>query len=210
MSISVTSGEPNTSNALNTSQDKLIKDLQDTVEKLSKQLQEALLQIAELKTQRSNPSKESATPQFVRYTLNGIQEQEDENVQTIVTKVVAATSGEFELDETTSVKRIPSKSDNHHVIFLSVKNGSAQHKILEKAKKTRVSGRDGGISCGPIFLNEAHSSISYQLFKKAKILRTKGFRFEWLKNSRVVARKAEGEKVICILKEEDLKKYNNK
>lgn len=70
---------------------------------------------------------------------------------------------------------------------------------MKTFKRRRLAGTDFNFSKSTnIYINESHPAPVYNLFKKARTLKTKGFKFVWIKDDRVLVRKAEGEKVLQI------------
>lgn len=135
---------------------------------------------------------------FANFTANGIPQSYNEDLTAIVETVVTAVAKDFKVDESTSIKRLESRAPNHHSIFVRVKKGSPQHKILVSARGKCVAGRVVKQNCNKVHVNESHSSLSYRLFKKAKALKVKGYKYVWIREDKVFARKAEKEPKIRI------------
>lgn len=143
------------------------------------------------------------THQKVFFTVNGIPETSDEDVKSIVEKVLSAKTQNNVFDQTTIVRRLQSKSIAHHSILVEVEQSSPSYQSIVSALGS-LQGTDIGLDCGQIFVNRSWPSSTYQLYRKAKILKTKGFEFVWLKDNKVLARKSSGGKVICIKSDSDI------
>lgn len=63
-----------------------------------------------------------------------------------------------------------------------------------------------GASETPIYINEELTKDVYSLFKSAKRLRDKGFKYVWHKNGKILARKEDGDRAILINSEDFLNK----
>lgn len=189
----------------NTTKDleRTIKELQEALASLTEQLKAAREDIQLLKNQISSAPKynsaaeSEAKTKSVFFTVNGIPESDGEDVRNTVETVIGAKAGSFCLDETTEVRRLASKSNNHHAILIVVKLGSTQYDALLKARGHQ-RGADLGLNCGSVYVNESVSSGTYQLFKAAKQLKQKGYQFIWLRENKVFARRAKGSNRIHI------------
>lgn len=191
----------------------IIKSLQKAVTDLTEQLKKTDAEVAELKAAKNQPPSVSARttptsePKPVLFTINGIPEEESEETRSIVEKVISAKIANFKLEAATTVKRLPSKSNKSHTILIGVKKGSQQHKDIAQARRGPVStGGDVGLQCDRIFINESHSTETYNLFRKAKLLKTKGFKFIWITEGRVLIKKEEGGRTTHIKSKEQLDK----
>lgn len=182
----------------------LVKELTKIVDSLRNELVETRKEIAALKA--SGPA--SATTEIpAYYTINGIPEKEGENIQEIASKVISLKSQGFEIDPTTFIKRLHSRSPTHHSILVTVQRGTTQHKALESARGSNIPGRDFGFDCDKVHINESHTAQSYRLYKKSRVLKSsKDFQFVWIRNSRVYARKSTDSERISIRSEIDLEK----
>lgn len=169
-----------------------VQELQKLVSILCEQVKEARKEIAELKSSNPISNQSPQRSNTVSYTINGIGSKEGENVNEIVSKVISAKKEGFAVDESIKIKRLPSKSDRHHSILITVQRDSTQHEALKSSRGSSIRGSDLGFDCERIYVNESHSPDSYKLFKKAKELKTKkNFKAVWISQSRVYAREGE-------------------
>lgn len=180
-----------------------LKSLQDLVAVLSSQLTEARTEIADLRksqtqfeaTVNSKLVKATNASEHLTLTINGIKQTSNEDVRGIVNKVISAKIPGFNLNSETEVKRLESKSERHHSILIRVKKTNAQFDSWKSVQGSSLSGRDAGFNCERVYINESNSSESYKLYKKAKVLKSYGIKYVWIRNSRVLIRRVESGKV---------------
>lgn len=182
---------------------------QEQISNLTSQMEEASLQIAALQktvdstSPSSQPTPSSTVDEFIFYTINGIPESRQEILTELVETVVALKAPNFKFDESTTVKRLPSKSPKHHSILIRTKKGTTQHQALSRARG-KVPNGILKQNCKHVFVNESHSSLSYKLYIRARELKKKGFNFVWIREDRVFARKAESDSKLRIFDQNHL------
>lgn len=184
----------------------LVSTLQKTVDSLEKRLLETLEQIAFLKADRSDlksqrkSGKVQPDPNGKKsYTINGVTLTENENVKEIASSVLKYFDNTFEADDSIEVKRLPSKtaSSTPTILVTLPLTATPSITILKKANRRCVVGKDIGLATSEkIFINEAHSQGTYNLYKKARALKAKGFRFVWIQADRVLVKKEDGAKIV--------------
>lgn len=190
----------------------VIATLQKTVESLEERLTTALAQIDLLKVGSTPPAATKRPPTATNqggskdYTLNGVEQEEGEDLSAKVTKVLQSVDNPFVLDSRAALRRLPSKSDSRPAtILITVPTESSNSKTLLKAKRRALVGKDVGLnSSEKIYINESLSQSTYKLFRKARELKTKGYKFVWVNNDRVLLRRTEGQKVEHLKNERQL------
>lgn len=176
----------------------VIEKLQRSVEQLENRLGSALDEIRSLKqNQSSNTVVEKPLDRASDkkdFTINGLVFSEGEDLRAIVNQVVQSADKSFELDPSTTVKRLPAKKTTPcPTVLISVRGKNFE--ILKKIRRRAVVGKDIGLNfCDKIYINESHSPATYRLFKEARILKSKGYKFVWVQEDKVLLRK-EGHRI---------------
>lgn len=175
-----------------------IQTLTETVKKLEAKLEQAFNH--QNHRQKNTTKAKPLTDRRVSFTINGVPEKKYKDPREIVEKVIKATDHSLELDSTTVVKKLTSKSNSRTpVILVSVKPDSTNLATLKQLKRRKLTGQDIDIpNCEQIFVNESYPSQVYKLLKEAKKLKQHGYRFVWVQNNRVLARVEEKSPVIQI------------
>lgn len=196
-----------------TEKDDDIKALREQLALVLQELQEAKARISQLESQKPNQNSTNPQPSTegtAFFTINGIPATEEEEIHSIVEGVLSLKTPDFKLDGTAKVTRLKSNNQNHHSILIGVRRGFPLFKTFNAAKGSIFKGVQAGFpTVQKIYLNESHTSLSYRLFKKTKALKDKGYRFVWIRNSRVFARKTESSKIWPINNEDVLEKLLN-
>nr|CAI5836230.1 unnamed protein product [Callosobruchus analis] len=115
------------------------------------------------------------------------------NIKKVLTKL-----GEDKEDYKVSV--LPTAKPNSSVIIVQFSTAEKRNKVLEKRKKNALTCQNCGVSemPTPIYINEDLSRPTRDIFRKARELRTVGFKYVWCKNSQVYVRKMDGDQAIKI------------
>lgn len=200
----------NNSAVLNASLLEVVLTLQKTVESLNSRLNEALDQIATLTRAQSQgtsqaPSK-SRSPQqsnqqsssFASYSVTGIPPDHKSDAKSIVNRIFKTADSNSQLSSSTRVRQLPIRNEKS-TILITVEKDSPNHQLLKEIRRKNFSGSDFSINgTEKIFINESHPSQLYQLFKKTKQLKLKGYRFVWIQSGRVLVKETENSKIIHI------------
>nr|CAI5854692.1 unnamed protein product [Callosobruchus analis] len=82
------------------------------------------------------------------------------------------------------------------------------NRILEKRKEIFLDSQNCNIDDlrTRLFINEDLSRPTRELFKKARELRQKGYKYVWCKNQQVYVRKRQGEQAVRISSLKDVQK----
>lgn len=202
--------------ALYTSLLEVISTLQRTVDNLSTRLNEAFDQIAvltqaqaTLTTTTSQPPSKSTrepnralqdrrSPSPAVFSISGIPPKHQSDAKSIVTRIFKTADPSSQLSSSTTIKRLPTRN-NQANILVSVEKDSPNHRLLKEIRRKKFSGSDFELDdTDQIFINESHPSQLYQLFKKTKILKSKGYRFVWIQSGRVLVKETEDSKIVHI------------
>lgn len=181
----------------------IIDTLKDTVASLESKLTEALNEIAALKSEREKPHKKRDQTNPIKtksYTISGVPESAYSEPRTVVEKVLKTIDNSVELCSSAVVRKLTPKDKTlHPILLIDLKSDSTNCSILDQLKRRKLSGKDVDIEvCEKVFVNDSLPSRVYQLYKKAKQLKQKGYRFVWVKDNRVLVRIAEKASVLQI------------
>lgn len=196
----------------------LVNTLQRTVSSLELKLTEALKEIAVLRTSKDNPDNthkrgkvtQSTSRGRRSYTINGVVCVEGENTDEIAEKTLKYFDSDFTIDKTVTTRRLPAKTASlTPTILITVPTDHVKAvETLKKANRRSVLGKDINLPASDkIHINEAHEQRTYKLFREARKLKTKGYRFIWIQENRVLIKKAEGEKIIHLKDTDQLNKF---
>lgn len=115
---------------------------------------------------------------------------------------VPATAADF-----TQIQHYTTK--NGVSLSVSVSSLELKNRILAaRSQEGKITLKTCGLGAAetPIFINEELTKEVYVLFKSAKRLRDKGFKYVWHKNGKILARKEDGDRVILIDSEDFINK----
>lgn len=132
------------------------------------------------------------------------KEKLEDTVQTLGTKL----NIELHSSEIDVVHRVPSKDREKPNIIVRFVSRSSRSKVLEAARKKRLTAIDFGFTGNtPIYVNEHLCVEKKVLLGKATHLRKeRGWKFSWVKEGKILVRKTENSPVIHITQDNDLVK----
>lgn len=141
------------------------------------------------------------------FIINGIQEEENENLPDIVTEIARSINVDLTNDDIISTERSATcneKSGLPKTIIVKLNNKSKRDLIL-KNKRNLIHTRNDR----PIFITEQLTSRLQFILKKARDLkREKKTEFTWVKNGKVYIRKKTDSPAVNISDVQQLKIYN--
>lgn len=131
-------------------------------------------------------------------------EKLEEHVQTLTAKLgISVEKSEIDL-----IHRVPSKDKAKPNILIKFVSRSSRNKVLQASKKKRVTVSDFGFQeTDAVYINEHLCPEKKVLLGKATSLRKeKQWKFSWVQQGRILARKTENSPVVHIACEDDLAK----
>lgn len=140
--------------------------------------------------------------------LKGIATQRGEDLMEVLKKV-GRTVGEPIVESDVEIcHRVPVPNSDAHNIIVQFASRKKRNDFLEKARRTRFSCKDLGLaSNGPVFVNEHLCPAMKKLLGQAIARkREMNWRFVWVRNGTVFARKLEETPVVRINSVGDLSK----
>lgn len=138
--------------------------------------------------------------------IKGIPQNENESLDNIVQKIGEKIGLNVEPKDIDVVHRVPTKDKKKTNVIVKFATRAARDKFLQSARKKRLSADDIGFSeTTPVYLNE-HLCPEYKILLGQAIARKKenNWKFVWVSNSKILARKAENSTVIHIATRDDL------
>lgn len=140
--------------------------------------------------------------------LKGIPFAENEDLEKVVEKIADCLRVELTSQDLDVVHRVPTKTNNVPNIVVKFVSRSKRDKVLKSARKNRLNTAMLGFKTNvPVFVNE-HLCLENKVLLSKTIQRKKdkNWRFVWVSEGKVLARKSENSKVIHISCEDDLAK----
>lgn len=143
--------------------------------------------------------------------MQDIPEKPNENLVTIATKVASMFNFKLETSLIDNIFRVPTQTENKPKnIIIKFLSKLERDRFLSAAKVARKNPANergfklDGVS-SRFFVNEHLSPQTKLLLKQAKEkAKIKSFKFVWVQNGNILARKAENTKIFLIAKPEDL------
>lgn len=157
-------------------------------------------------------SNEKCEQQMLNYQIDilGLPVCSDENVVDKVIRLINqglhVEINEHHIDNCYVVKR-----DNISKVVVKLTSQLLKNKIIEAKIKNKKSITtaifDTSTTSKPIFINEAMTAKTRDLFTKAKVMKTEHkYKYLWIRNGNLMMRKDNGERIIFIKTASDLEK----
>lgn len=140
--------------------------------------------------------------------IKGVPQEKDESLVEIVQTIAEKVGTRVEPSDIDVVHRVPTKNKESSNIIVRFVSRGARDKVLQEAKKQRLAANDIGFSgTHPVFINE-HLCPEYKLLLGMAIAKKKekNWRFVWVSQSKILARRTENSKAIHIASSGDLSK----
>lgn len=140
--------------------------------------------------------------------IKGIPQNQNESLMEVVQRIGDKVGMCVEPKDIDVVDRVPTKDRTKTNIIVRFSSRAVRDKVLQAAKKKRLSASDIGFSdTNAVYINE-HLCPEYKALLGMAIARKKekNWRFVWVSQSKILARKAENSNVIHIASRDDLDK----
>lgn len=140
--------------------------------------------------------------------IKGVPEEKDESLVEVVQNIVQKVGTTVEPSEIDVVHRVPTRNKESSNIIVRFVSRGARDRVLQGAKKHRLAANDIGFSSThPVFINE-HLCPEYKALLGMAIAKKKekNWRFVWVSQSKILARRTENSKTIHIASTDDLSK----
>ncbi|CAN7989490.1 unnamed protein product, partial [Ixodes hexagonus] len=195
---------------------KAFEDIKKEFEALSKENAElkrenaSLLQSHEklLKAMKETEARLVHCEQYSRNAnleIKGIPKQENENVSDTVKKVGDLIGSPIAADDIEVCHRVPTRNSESNIQFRSRARRDA---VLEAAKKKRISNKDlGSTASAPIYINEHLCPVLKRLLGMSVAKKREcDWKYVWVRNGRIFARKTDNAPILKITHADDLEK----
>lgn len=147
--------------------------------------------------------------------IKGVAETPNECLTDILAKIGAAIGEPVSASDIDVIHRVATKDKTKKNIVVQFIKREKRDKVLEKAKKTKLTNRNLGLSLEaseteanlPVFVNEHLCQFLKRLLGMAVARkREHGWKFVWVKKGGIFARRDEASAVVAIRRESDLDK----
>ncbi|XP_075534936.1 uncharacterized protein LOC142570436 [Dermacentor variabilis] len=140
--------------------------------------------------------------------LKGVPETENENLNDTVQKVAKCLKLDLSASDIDIAHRVPVKGSGLPNIIMKFNSRCARDKFFKAAKKNRLNTKMIGFEDNdPIFVNDHLCPENKILLGKTiHLKKEKGWKFAWVSNGKILARKADNSKVVHVTCEDDLSK----
>ncbi|VEN49708.1 unnamed protein product [Callosobruchus maculatus] len=171
------------------------KNIKKEHEKLKGRVNELEKQVNIMQKKMDKEELEGRRKNIVITGLRG-----DRNASKNVKKVPTRLNVEENEMEDCKISVLPSTDTNKSIIVVKFNNEDLRNRVLEKRKGIFLDSENCNIDDlkTRLFINEDLSRPTRELFKKARELRQKGYKYVWCKNEQVYVRKKEGEQAVRI------------
>lgn len=199
-----------------------LTDLRKSVEFMNEKYEVMLKEIKELKAFKEEHSHVNEKIKMMENKLNeieqrdkinnleikGIEEMKDENLKTTCVTMATKLGVDMSGDDIETIYRVNNKAKKEpRDIIVKLKSQILKENIMQK-KKSKVNSKDitKGKLDKTIYINEHLTPYNKMLLWEAKSQATeKGYKFVWVKNGLIFARKNETARICRIQHKDDIK-----
>lgn len=138
--------------------------------------------------------------------IKGVPMVKGEDLIATVKTISVCVNAEIEETDIEIVHRVPTKNAERQTIIAKFASRAARDKLLTAAKKQRLNvSALGFVGNDPIYINDHLCPANKILLGKAlKAKREKNWKFTWVRDGKILMRKAEKSQVVHIKSTEDL------
>lgn len=139
--------------------------------------------------------------------MKGIPKEENENVTDTVRKIGDLIGSPIAADEIEVCHRVPTRNKESNII-IQFRSRARRDAVLEAAKKKRISNKDlGSTASTPIYINEHLCPVLKRLLGMSVAKKREyNWKFVWVRNGRIFARKTDNAPILEITLADDLEK----
>lgn len=136
--------------------------------------------------------------------IQGIPFTPGEDLCKVLLEVAQKSNIEYCRADVQVAHRLPTRSDRTPAILVRFASINAKDKWIKARKFARDASEIGSLPKG-VFFNDNLTSRNKELLWKAKVrAKERGYRFVWVKNGKILAKKAEGTPVFPIITDADI------
>lgn len=180
--------------------------LRNTIASLEKRV--VALEAGQTRPMKSVKDPKKKPDPVHKVTINGVKACDKEE-KDIVNGVVSYL-GLSPMDSVVGHERISSKDKATNIYVVTMKTKQHLADLIKAARTQKPTDEIlGGDGTTKIFVNEKLSVSCYNLLKRAKDLKSSGYRFVWSKDGKVFAKLKEGDKTCLIRSVSDVEALEN-
>jgi regulator of replication initiation timing len=184
-----------------------VKDLQDSQNMLVKENEKLKKEIAQYKSQLEDLEQYNRNKNI---QIDGVPEIPNENVGVILQKISHVVGLPLNItSDIQAMHRIPTKRERGpKPIIVQFSNRQTRDEFLSKCKKTKITSIDFAehVPQTNVYVNEHLTPYNKSLLFNAKKLKERGWKFIWIKEGKIFARKDDGGKRIRLTSLEHIDK----
>lgn len=186
-----------------TANDKKLKELQGETASLKATVME---QCSVIKHLQSEMNEAEQYNRLQNLEISGMPVLANENLNRRVGELAESLGiSDFRSSDILAVHRLPAKGDKIPTVLIRFSSPVIRDKFTSRRSKLRSLVEAGNIP--KMFLNENLTRTNKELFWRARCKASdKGYRFVWVKNGKIFAKKEVGSSLIRVLQEGDLAK----
>ncbi|KAM7297946.1 uncharacterized protein ISCGN_023097 [Ixodes scapularis] len=142
--------------------------------------------------------------------IKGVEKRNQENLYDMLDKLGGAIGEPITCADIAACHRVPTRDAEKSNIIVQFMNRKKRDAVLGKSKKKRLINSDLGVpSQAPIFVNEHLCATLKRILGMAVTKKRQcNWKFVWVQNGKILARKAEHAPIITIASEADLVKIS--
>lgn len=139
--------------------------------------------------------------------IKGIPKQENENVTETVKTIGDLIGSPIAVNEIEVCHRVPTRNKESNII-VQFRSRTRRDAVLEAAKKKRITNKDlGSTSTAPIYINEHLCPVLKRLLGMSVAKKHEHkWKFVWVRNGRIFARKTDNAPILEVTHADDLEK----
>lgn len=164
-----------------------------------------------LKTARETELRLIQCEQYSRnrnLEIKGIPRVENEDVMNLISTIGELVGENIAVSDIDICHRVPTRDPGKSNLIVQFQHRHTRDLILEKAKKKRITTTDLGFdTAAPVFVNEHLCPPLKRLLGMTQAKKRKcQWRYVWVRNCKILARKSDDAPVVTITHEDDLAK----
>ena len=145
--------------------------------------------------------------------ISGVPFRQEEDVKILVIKIAEKCSMVFEKWDILAAHRLQARKNGDVPIIVKFHTKKSKEELMSRAKKNNLTAElFGGKREDKLYFNEHLTVSKTLLFKQARDLKEEkyGFKFVWVRNGNVMARRNEGDRFEMVKNVQDLSNIKNR
>lgn len=173
------------------------KQMQQTIAALTTKCNKMSIEMEQLRSKTNTVEQAKVSTNVL---IRGVKT--DDDPKEAIRKIAEIAAFEVNVSVIASAKHITNEK-SQSVIVAKFNDESKKRNFIKAAKKAKVSAQTYGYTdkTGPIYVDEQLTKQTFLLFKRTKELKKQGYKFVWISNGEILARKNEKSTAIRITTE---------